>query len=260
MKRRILLKLGGKAFDQEAGYKWLASTLQLQSTIDYIIVHGGGKEINSALKRAKRPIQFINGLRVTPAEDMEIIEKVLSDLINKKIYNLLTQNGMRCSRLSGRTNHLLEVEPYSQSEVDLGYVGRVKRVNPEPVLSRLRMNHVPIISPISEDASGNAYNVNADEAAAAIAVSTQCTDLIYFTDVPGVKIEGEVFPHLNLKEVEYFITSGIITDGMIPKLQSAIQAVKGQVNRVYITQWQNEYILLEYVKNNYRYGTLVTYE
>ncbi len=258
MKRRILIKLGGKAFDQKTGFRWLASTCQSLPTIDFIIVHGGGKEITAALKRAKRPVQFINGLRVTPAEDIKIIERVLSGSINKKIYHLLSQHGMLCSRLSGRTDHLLEVEPYSQSAIDLGYVGRVIRVNPEPILSCLKMNHIPIISPLSEDSFGNPYNVNADEAAAAIAVGTTCTDLIFFTDVPGVQTNGDLFPYLNSKQAEYLITSGIITDGMIPKLQSAIFAVKGHVHRVFITQWQNEQTLLEYIGENYQRGTLLT--
>ncbi len=258
MRKRILLKLGGKAFNHSSGFRWLANACQLLSTIDFIIVHGGGKEITSALKKAKRPIRFINGLRVTPAEDIEIIEKVLSDSVNSKIYELLSRNGIRCSQLSGRTNHLLEVEPYSQYQMDLGYVGRVKKVNPEPVLSCLKTNRIPIISPISEDSSGNPYNVNADEAAAAIAIGTKCTDLIFFTDVPGVKINGQICPSMKSGEAEFFIKSGIIIDGMIPKLQSAILAVNNEVDRVYITQWQNEQTLLEYVKNNYQSGTLVT--
>lgn len=258
MKRRMLLKLGGKAFDRPTGFQWLARTCQLLPNTEFIIVHGGGKEITSALKKNNRPIQFINGRRVTPAEDIEIIEKVLSGFINQKIYNLLSQEGMLCSRLSGRTNHLIEVEPFPQSEMDLGYVGRVKKINPEPVLFYLRKNRVPIISPISEDFSGKVYNVNADEAAAAIAVGTNCTDLVFFTDVPGVKINGNVCYYLKSFEAENFITSGLITDGMIPKLQSAILAIKGQVQRVFITQWQTEQTLLDYARENYQQGTLLT--
>ncbi len=254
---RLLLKIGGRAFDSEAAYQQLANEqLQLEN-IAFIIVHGGGAEISQALKAANRQSVFVDGLRVTTAEDIAIVEQVLSGTINERIANLLTQHGLACTRLSGKTDGLLLVEPLRRNGQDLGFVGRVKRVNPAPVFDCLHQRRIPIISPISTDDAGNSYNVNADSAAAAIAVACQCSGLVYFTDVPGIKVGDEVLPQINSSQARQLIATGVIKDGMVAKLESAFEALSNHVPWVHITSWQGNGTLRNLIERREMHGTTI---
>jgi acetylglutamate kinase len=255
--QRILIKIGGKVFENGQGLVSLAASIRQADTAQYIIVHGGGVEITQALNQANRPTIFENGLRITAAEDMEIIEQVLSEKINSRIASALTNHGVSCTRLSGRTHAMFIVEPLLSNGRSLGYVGKITRVNPAPALDALAKGHVALVSPVSADASGAVFNVNADSAAAALAVHADCTDLIYFTDVPGIRDEKGLISDISLAEANALAAAGIIRDGMVAKLNSAAEALHGKVARVHITRWQGDATLAELTGHNKISGTTI---
>lgn len=259
MNPRILIKIGGKAFEGRDGFKALANAIRSNREAEVVIVHGGGIEISQALKEANRETVFVDGIRVTQAEDIQIVEDVLSGKVNKRIASLLTESGISCKRMSGKTDHLFIVEPLIRKGQDLGYVGKIIRVNAKPVLDSLRNGQVPVVSPISADENGRSYNVNADSAAASLAVASQCTDLVYFTDVPGVQVEEEIRLSLGVHEAKGLIADGTIKGGMVAKMESAFEALNGHVQRVHITQWQGQNTFKNIIKKQSVTGTTIQF-
>ena len=237
MTTRVLIKIGGRAFEGQEGFVSLAKAIKTTDHTQVIIVHGGGTEISQALKEAHRETVFVDGIRLTPAEDIEIVEDVLSGRINKRIADVLSENGISCRRLSGKTDHLITVKPLIRQGRTLGYVGEIQHVNPKPVFDSLESGQVPVVSPISADRDGNSYNVNADSAAAALAVAVQCSDLVYLSDVPGVCTQDTVLRSLTIRQARRLMSDGTITGGMVAKIESACDALNGRVNRVHITRW-----------------------
>lgn len=254
---RILIKIGGRAFEGEQGYKELAAAIKACHGLELIIVHGGGSEISQELEKAGRETRFIDGIRVTRAEDIKIVEDVLSGVVNLRIASRLGANGVECRRMSGKTESLLLVEPLTRGGLNWGFVGQVKQVNAAVVLESLKENRVPVISPISGDASGASYNVNADSAAAALAVAADCTDLVFITDVPGVMVQGEIRRSLALGEAESLIADGTIKGGMVAKMESAFEALQQNVPRVHIIQWQGADTLKDLVNGQPVSGTVI---
>jgi acetylglutamate kinase len=157
--------------------------------------------------------------------------------------------------MSGKADKLFVVEPLTRKGQKLGYVGKIKRVNAIPVLDSLKNGQVPIVSPISADERGQAYNVNADSAAAALAVAAQCTDLMYFTDVAGVQVDKKVCSLLTIQEAQDLIADGTIKDGMVAKMESTFEALKGGVHRVHILQWVGANTLAGIINGVCRTGT-----
>ena len=239
MNTRVLIKIGGRAFDGEEGYRQLAEAIRLNPEAQLVLVHGGGAEISQALKAAGRETVFVDGMRVTQAEDIRIVEAVLSDTINGRIAGWLTDHGVRCRRMSGRTRGLFLVEPVlTRGGRSMGFVGRVVRVDPTAVAEALAAGEVPVVSPISGDAAGQSYNVNADSAAAALAAASGCTDLVFVTDVPGVMVAGEIQPRMSVDRARALIADGTISGGMVAKMESVFEALDGKVPRVHVIQWQ----------------------
>lgn len=257
MKRRILIKIGGRAFGGENGFKELAAAVKSIPDLELIIVHGGGAEISQALKVAKRDTRFIDGIRVTRAADIRIVEDVLSGTVNLRIASWLEGHGVECRRMSGKTENLLLVTPFTRGGLDWGYVGEIKTVNAAVILNTLAAGRVPVISPISTDESGASYNVNADSAAAALASAAGCTDLVFITDVPGVLVNDEIRPTLSVNEARSLIAAGIIKGGMVAKMESAFKALQENVPRVHIIQWQGTETLSSLIDENYIYGTVI---
>ena len=257
MKSRILIKIGGRAFEGEQGFKELAAAIKSCHGLELIIVHGGGPEISRALKDAKRETKFIDGIRVTRAEDIKIVEDVLSGIVNLRIASWLSGNGIECRRLSGKTENLFLVEPLTRGGLNWGYVGKIKQVNAAVVLEILKESRVPVISPISSDEKGESYNVNADSAAAALAAAAGCTDLVFITDVPGVMVHEEIRPSLSVKEAQSLIAEGIIKGGMVAKMESAFEALSKKVPRVHIIQWQGTDTLKNIVRRQSVSGTVI---
>ena len=257
MKSRILIKIGGRAFEGEPGYKELAAAIKSGHGMELIIVHGGGAEISRALKNAKRKTKFIDGIRVTREADIKIVEDVLSGVVNLRIASRLSGNGVECTRLSGKTENLFLVEPLTRGGLNWGYVGQIKQVNPAVVLENLKANKVPVISPVSGDESGDSYNVNADSAAAALAAAAGCTDLVFITDVPGVMVHEKIRPSLSVEEAQSLIADGIIQGGMVAKMESAFEALNQKVPRVHIVQWQGADTIQNIVSGQSTAGTIV---
>ncbi len=258
MRSRILIKIGGRAFEGEQGFKGLATAIKSIRQIEIVIVHGGGAEISQALKDAKRKTQFVDGIRVTRADDIKIIETVLSKTINQRIVSRLEKYGLPCSPLSGRTRRLFVVEPLTRHGQDFGYVGKIKQVNIDVVLESLNAGQVPVVSPISANQEGQSYNVNADSAAAALAVAIPCSDLVFVTDVPGVLVDGKIRPSLSVRKAQALIAKGTIKGGMVAKMESAFEALNQNVPRVHIIQWQGVQTLYDIIKGKSESGTTVT--
>ena len=257
MRSRILLKIGGRAFDGEQGFRELAGAIKSIRELDIIIVHGGGVEISQALKKADRGTQFIDGIRVTREADIKIVEDVLSGTINMRIASWLNGNGVECRRMSGKTENLFLVKPLSRGGLNWGYVGEIKQVNAGVVLKTLKAKRVPVVSPISTDETGVSYNVNADNAAAALSAAAACTDLVFITDVPGVMVDDEIRPTLSVKEAQTLIADGIIKGGMVAKMESAFDALNNHVPRVHIIGWQGAVTLQNIVSLQSISGTII---
>ena len=258
MSSRILIKIGGRAFEGEQGFKELAIAIKSSHELEIMIVHGGGAEISQALKDAKRETEFIDGIRVTRAEDIRIVEDVLSRTVNLRIASWLSGNGVECKRMSGKTENLFLVEPLTRGGLNWGYVGKIKQVNVDVVLETITERKVPVISPISGDEKGASYNVNADSAAAALATAVRCTDLVFITDVPGVLVDNEIRPSLSVQEAQTLIANGIIKGGMVAKMESAFNALHQNVPRVHIIQWQGPQTLHKILKGKPDTGTTIT--
>ena len=257
MSSRILIKIGGRAFEGVQGFKDLAAAIKSIRETEFVIVHGGGAEISQALKDANRKTQFIDGIRVTGADDIKIVESVLSKTINQRIVSRLEKNGVPCSPLSGRSRQLFIVEPLTRRGQDLGYVGKIKQVNAGVVLDTLKSGQVPVVSPISANEEGQSYNVNADSAAAALAAAIRCTDLVFVTDVPGVLVDDEIRPSLSVQKSQALIADGTIKGGMVAKMESAFEALQQKVPRVHIIQWQGTETLKNIVNQQAVAGTVI---
>ncbi len=257
MNARILIKIGGRAFEGEQGFKELAAAIKSSPELELIIVHGGGAEISRALENARRETKFIDGIRVTRAEDIKIVEDVLSGVVNLRIASWLSGNGVECRRMSGKTENLFQVEPLTRGGLNWGYVGKIKQVNAAVVLENLKANKVPVISPISGDQMGESYNVNADSAAAALAAAANCTDLVFITDVPGVMVHEKIKPSLAVDEAQSLIAGGIIKGGMVAKMESAFEALNQKVPRVHIIQWQGPDTIHNIVNGQSTAGTII---
>jgi len=277
MHKRVAIKIGGNAFENsdssteasspirnqqseirnEKGLAELANAIKSQLDHEFILVHGGGAEISRALRAANREPVFVDGMRLTTSDDMEIVEQVLSQEINGWIAAALSHNGVLCQGLSGKTSGLFIVEPLRRNGRDMGLVGRIVRVNPEPILTLLANGQVPVLSPVSANEQGQSYNVNADSAAAAIAGATACTDLIYFTDVPGVRAGEEVLSQLSVQEAKDLIAAQTIRGGMIAKMESAFEALSGGVGQVHIGQWQGVNTLNHFLAEKPSIGTTI---
>jgi acetylglutamate kinase len=257
MTSRLLVKIGGRAFDGEKGFQDLAAAIKSRPDLELILVHGGGAEISQALKAAKRETQFVDGIRVTRAEDIRIVEEVLSGTINQRIADWLSANAVACRRMSGKTENLFLVEPMTRGGLNWGYVGAIRRVNAAVVLEALKDGQVPVISPISADEQGASYNVNADSAAAALAAAASCTDLVFITDVPGVLVNDEIQPSLTVKQAQSLIADGAIKGGMVAKMESAFEALEQKVPRVHIIQWQGTDTLKNLINRQPVAGTVI---
>jgi len=257
MKHRILIKIGGRAFEDEGGFRELAGAIKANENTEVIIVHGGGAEISQALEDAGRQTEFVDGIRITRAADIKIVEEVLSGTVNQRIFSRLEANGVPGLRLSGKTGGLFIVEPLARDGRDLGFVGKIKQVNPAVVIDAIQAGKVPVISPISANETGDSFNVNADSAAAALAASAKCTDLVFITDVPGVLVDDRTRASLTVRQAQTLIADGIIKGGMVAKMESAFAALDQNVPRVHIIQWQGPHTLRNIINRKSTAGTII---
>ena len=229
-----MIKLGGHAMTSDQGMETFARDVALmrQVGINPIIVHGGGPMINAMLKKLKIESQFINGKRVTDQPTMEVVEMVLSGSVNKKIVQAINDQGGRAVGLSGKDAKLIECE---QTDKDLGLVGSPSKINPYVISTLIENDTIPVIAPLGYGPGGETFNINADTAAGAIAAALNADRLLLLTDVSGVKNSNyEVITELSAQQIRDMIKDGTISDGMIPKTETALYALDGGVRAVVI--------------------------
>lgn len=258
MSRKIVVKMGGSTLDEEDVLKEFAEAVKAAGAdCSIVVVHGGGKDIGRQLERMGREFKFIDGLRVTDDAVIDVVEMVLSGLVNKWITRALEHSGVRAVGVSGTDLGLFHAEKLVVKSGDLGYVGAIETVDTELIDLLLERGITPVVSPISIGPDYRAYNVNADHAACKLAEVWSADDLIYITDVPGVKVDGAVRERISLDEVETIIDSGDVTGGMIPKLMNAATAVKEGVGRVHIIGWDGRRSIVDSLSPEKHFGTII---
>jgi acetylglutamate kinase len=228
----IVVKCGGSTLQELSDQFFTSMKLLKEKNITPIIVHGGGPEINKLLEKLNVQSEFVNGLRKTTSEVLEVAEMVLSGKVNKLLVTRLQQVGVTSLGLSGCDGALLKVTPIDKDQ--LGYVGEVTNVNQPFLTQLLSINVIPVIAPIGMDDSGTHYNVNADTAAAAIAASISANKMVFVTDVDGIIKNNELQPLVSVAEIEEMIADGTIYGGMIPKVKGAIKCLQGNIEEVFI--------------------------
>ncbi len=255
----VLIKIGGSTVNSKGLLSELGSGIKLlvDDAISVTVVHGGGKDIAVELDKMNKDFTFIEGLRVTDKETMETVQRVLSGDVNKRIVNNFISEGLTAIGLSGVDANLLVAKKMELKGHDLGYVGIVEEVHTELLDLLFTQQMVPVISPVSRSTSGDIYNVNADLAASECAVAQQVDDLIYISDVPGVRISGAVRHCIKVDEIEQLIDEGEITGGMIPKMRSAADSLRRGVRRVHICGWRGATTLREELSHDTAQGTTI---
>jgi acetylglutamate kinase len=259
--KTIVIKYGGHAMTDADLKASFAADVVLMKHIGVrpVIVHGGGPQIAATLERMGRQSTFIEGRRVTDDETMEVVEMVLGGKINREIVELVQQAGGRAVGFTGSDGGLLRVEKKTINGQDLGRVGEVVSVDPSVVTAAIQADFIPVVAPIGVDAGGKSFNVNADEAAGAIAAALKAEKLMLLTDVDGVLDErGELISELSIEECRGLISAGTIKGGMIPKMECCIQALSGGVTRTHIVDGRVLHaVLLEVFSDDAGVGTLL---
>lgn len=245
----MVVKYGGSAMVDHELKKSVIRDVALLKLVGFrpIIVHGGGKEITKWVNRAGLETRFVNGLRVTDKETMEIAEMVLNK-INKGLVSMMEKLGVHAVGISGKDGTLLKVDKKLSKGQDIGYVGEIKEVNTELLEKLLNDDFVPVICPIGSDDAYHSYNINADDAACAIASAMGASKLAFLTDIEGVYRDpldkSSLISEMTIPEAEEFLASGMAGGGMLPKLQNCIEAMKAGVSRVHILDGRIEHCLL----------------
>jgi acetylglutamate kinase len=257
--KTIVIKYGGSAMsDPELRASFAVDVVLLKYIgLRPVIVHGGGPQIGATLARLGRKSTFVDGLRVTDDETMDVVEMVLGGKLNREIVALIEQAGARAMGLTGSDGGMLRVERL-QGERDLGRVGRVVRVDPAAIRAATDAGFVPVIAPIGVDANGVTHNVNADEAAGAIATALHAEKLILLTDVEGVKdAAGGLIRQLGREEARKQIAEGTIREGMIPKVECCVAALEGGVASTHVIDGRMRHAILLEIFTDGGVGTLI---
>ena len=258
----IVVKYGGSAMVDEELKRNVIADVTLLKLVGFkpIIVHGGGKEISKWVEKSGMTPKFINGLRVTDEQTMEIAEMVLNR-VNKSLVQLVEQLGVRAVGISGKDGGLLNVEKKYSDGQDIGFVGDVKSVNPKILYDLLEKDFLPIVCPIGMDDDYNTYNINADDAACAIARAVNAEKLAFLTDIEGVYKDDHdpstLISELRIEEARGLIGSGFIGGGMLPKLNNCIEAIENGVSRVHILDGRIPHCLLLEIFTNKGIGTAI---
>ena len=235
----VVIKYGGNAMINEELKMNVIKDVVLLSEIGVkvILVHGGGPEINRTLDKMGKETQFINGLRYTDEETIDVVQMVLAGKTNKDLVKLIMQKGGNAVGISGVDNRLIIAKKH-ESEDDLGYVGDVDKINPNIIIDMLDKGYIPVIASVGTDEEGHTYNINADTAAAEIAGAIRAENMILVSDIPGLLAdkddEGTLIPLVHVYEVNSLIEKGIIGGGMIPKVDCCVRAIRQDVKKAVI--------------------------
>ena len=258
----IVVKYGGSAMSNVELQKNVIKDVALLKLVGFkpIIVHGGGKEISRWVGKVGKEAKFINGLRVTDDETMEIAEMVLNK-VNKSLVTMVEELGVKAVGISGKDGGLLQVDKKYADGQDIGYVGDIKQVNPKVLYDLLEKDFLPIVAPIGLDDNFRTYNINADDAACAIAKAVNAEKLAFLTDIEGlyrdINDKSSFISRLTADQAEELIGQGCIGGGMLPKLGNCTSAVKNGVNRVHILDGRIPHCLLLEIFTNEGIGTAI---
>ena len=257
----IVVKYGGSAMSNEELQKNVIKDVTLLKLVGFkpIIVHGGGKEISRWVGKVGKEPQFVNGLRVTDGETMEIAEMVLSK-VNKDLVAMVQELGVKAVGISGKDGGLLTVEKKYADGKDIGFVGDIKGVNPKVLYDLLEKDFLPIVAPIGFDDGFQTYNINADDAACAIAKAVHAEKLAFLTDIEGlykdINDKSSFISRLRASEADKLIADGYIGGGMLPKLANCTSAIREGVSRVHILDGRIPHCLLLEIFTNHGVGTV----
>lgn len=258
----VVVKYGGSAMVDEELKKKVIQDVVLLKLVGFkpIIVHGGGKEISRWVEKTGMQPEFINGLRKTDAATMEIAEMVLNK-VNKSLVQMVEELGVNAIGISGKDGGLLRVEKKYSDGQDIGYVGEITEVNPKILEDLLERDFLPIVCPIGMDANYETYNINADDAACAIAQAVQAEKLAFLTDIEGVYKDpadkSTLISELTVSEARELIADGFIGGGMLPKLNNCMEAIEKGVSRVHILDGRIAHCLLLEIFTNKGIGTAI---
>ncbi|HHV16647.1 MAG TPA: acetylglutamate kinase [Gelria sp.] len=258
---KVVIKYGGAAMtDCELKQKVMQDIVLMKFVgMHPVVVHGGGPEINHMLARLGINSHFVNGLRVTTGEIMEIVEMVLGGKVNKEIVSGINSAGGKAIGISGKDGNLIEAQAIDNEQ--MGFVGEVKRINPQIIDTVIENGYIPVIAPIGQGDGDETYNINADLVASAIAVAMKADKLVLLTDVPGLlKDPGNsesLISVLKLSEVDDYIKQGVIAGGMLPKVRCCVESVQGGVGRTHIIDGRQAHSILLEIFTDRGIGTMV---
>ncbi len=258
----IVVKYGGSAMSNEELQKNVIKDVTLLKLVGFkpIIVHGGGREISRWVGKVGKEARFVNGLRVTDEETMEIAEMVLGK-VNKSLVTMVQELGVKAVGISGKDGGLLQVEKKYADGQDIGYVGEITQVNPKVLYDLLEKDFLPIVAPIGLDDRFQTYNINADDAACAIARAVQAEKLAFLTDIEGlykdINDKTSFISRLTASDAEHLIEGGYIGGGMLPKLSNCTAAIRNGVSRVHILDGRIPHCLLLEIFTNKGIGTAI---
>ncbi|MFC1477970.1 acetylglutamate kinase [Candidatus Margulisiibacteriota bacterium] len=253
----VVIKYGGSAMIEDALTEAVAQDIALMKYIGLkpVIVHGGGKEITKWLEKLGKKAEFVDGLRVTDEETMEITEMVLIGKVKKDIINKITHFGGKCVGLSGKDGQMILAQ---QKHEDLGLVGDITKVNTSLMTTLIEDGYIPVISPIGVGEDGTSFNINADHAAAAVAGALNAAKLVLLTDVNGVmNKEGKLIQKLKLNDIDALIENETISGGMIPKVHCCREAMEKDVKSAHIVDGRVEHSILLEIFTDQGIGTMV---
>lgn len=257
----IVIKYGGNAMIDEQLKQQVMEDIVLLWLIGVkiVLVHGGGPEINELMNKLGKKAEFVDGLRVTDKETVDIVQMVLAGKVNKTLVNLLEMKGGKAMGISGMDGCLIEAEPKNEK---LGYVGSITKINIEPVTDLLEKGYIPVISTIGCDKQGNTYNINGDTAAAYIAGAMNAEKLFMMTDIDGILRDKNdpttLIPHVTVSEAKKLYEEGIVSGGMIPKVDCCIEAINKGVKNVTIMDGRVPHAILMELLTDEGAGTMVT--
>jgi len=261
--KTIVIKYGGHAMVDEALKMSVMKDIVLMRFVGMnpILVHGGGPEITEMLKRVGKESTFINGLRVTDSETMEIVEMVLTGKTNKSLVSLINKLGGKAVGLSGKDANLIIAEKSQPNGADIGFVGKPVQINPDILFTLTREGYIPVISSVAIGANGESYNMNADHIAGELVVAVGAAKLVMLTDVKGIYGDkndpSTLHSVLKASEAKKMIQSGAIDKGMIPKVEACITALKGEVEKTHIIDGSVPNSLLMEIFTDEGIGTMI---
>ncbi|NWK77278.1 acetylglutamate kinase [Aquitalea sp. LB_tupeE] len=263
--KTIVIKYGGNAMTDDALKEGFAKDIVLLKLvgINPVVVHGGGPQINELLERVGKEGKFVQGMRVTDQETMDVVEMVLGGLVNKEIVSLINTHGGKAVGLTGKDGHFIRAEKMflsdeSEEKIDIGQVGEISSIDPSLVSLLDRQDFIPVVAPIGVGANGEAYNINADLVAGKLAETLNAEKLILMTNTPGVlDKEGKLLTGLSAQQVDALFADGTIHGGMLPKISSALDAARSGVNTVHIIDGRVPHALLLEIMTDDGVGTMI---